>query len=149
MLDRLGGLVNLEAHLTNQERKATFAETALRVGWNATTRVARFSVDLAVGVSECVGGGLGRLLHGCRQHITVRVRNCGFRRLDLHFRDPIAYYQTMRSWQADRPSSTAWYTVSSAYQRRFLELRAERSLREKAFVMNSSLPFHVAPSGPS
>jgi hypothetical protein len=57
MLDRLGGLMNLEARLTDEERKAIFSETALRVSWNATTRVAKFSVDLAVGVSECVGGG--------------------------------------------------------------------------------------------
>ena len=57
MLDRLGGLMNLEARLTDEERKAIFSETALRVSSNATTRVARFSVDLAVGVSECVGGG--------------------------------------------------------------------------------------------
>jgi hypothetical protein len=87
MLDRLGGLLNLDVRLTDEERKAIFAETALRVSWNATTRVAKFSVDLAVRVSDCVGGGLGTKLHG-----GDRLRNSGFQRLNQRFQHPLRMF---------------------------------------------------------
>ena len=57
LLDQLGGLVAIEATLTDDERRAVLEESNLSIRYNYDTRTVLFKVDLARGVSVCVGGG--------------------------------------------------------------------------------------------
>jgi site-specific DNA recombinase len=57
LLDELGGLVAIEATLTDDERRAVLQESTLAVRYNHHTRTAHYKVDLGRGVSVRVGGG--------------------------------------------------------------------------------------------
>jgi hypothetical protein len=61
LLDQLGGLVAAEATLTDEERRSVLEESNLSIRYNHDTRTALFKVDLARGVSVCVGGGTSTL----------------------------------------------------------------------------------------
>jgi hypothetical protein len=56
LLDQLGGLVAIEATLTDEERRSVLEESNLSIRYNHDTRTALFKVDLGRGVSVCVGG---------------------------------------------------------------------------------------------
>ena len=57
LLDQLGGLVAVEATLSDEERRSVLEESNLSIRYNHDTRTALLKVDLARGVSVCVGGG--------------------------------------------------------------------------------------------
>jgi site-specific DNA recombinase len=57
LLDELGGLVAVADLLTDDERKAIFAQSNLSVRYHSPTRTARFVTDLGRGVSVRVEGG--------------------------------------------------------------------------------------------
>jgi hypothetical protein len=56
VLDELGGLLGLEAALTDDERRKVLAASNFEARYDPTTREALFKVDLACGVSVGVGG---------------------------------------------------------------------------------------------
>ena len=58
LLDRFGGLVGLEAHLTDEERRALLTDCHLNVRFDPWSRTAVFKVALDCGVSARVGGGM-------------------------------------------------------------------------------------------